>query len=164
MIQRVSETCSELLHYTTAVGLQGIIESQQLWATNISYLNDAEEHTGFFDRRLPHLLQPAIEKALNELSKMDFGKKYLEEVGGTDNAHNDLAKFSAAIRSVALKFNAPYITSFCRAISPDAASDGLLSQWRGYGADGGYAIVFGTESLENLLSEESKRFNYQSLR
>jgi len=164
MIQRLSETCSELLHYTTVAGLQGIVESQQLWATNISYLNDAEEHTGFFDRRLPHLLQAPIQKALDKFKESDFGKKYLEAVGGIDNARKDLATFAGAIRSVTLKFNAPYVTSFCRASSPEAAADGLLSQWRGYGVDGGYAIVFETVLLEKLLDEESKRFNYQSLR
>ncbi len=164
MIQKVSQTCSELFHYTTAVGLQGIIQSQQLWATNISYLNDAEEHTGFFDRRLPRLLQEPIQRALDELKDTDFGKKYLEAVGGTDNARKDLETFATVIRTVTLRFNTPYVISFCRALSPETAKDGLLSQWRGYGVDGGYAIVLGTAAIETLLDEESKGFNYQTLR
>lgn len=164
MGQRVSETCSELLHYTTAAGLQGIIQSQQVWATNIAYLNDAEEHTGFFDRRLPRLLHAPIQNALDELRGTDSGQRYLEAVGGPDNARKDLATLAGTFRSVTLKFNYPYVTSFCRALSPHVAADGLLSQWRGYGVDGGYAIVFGTDGVEKLLDEESKRFNYQSLR
>ncbi|MFO1205708.1 MAG: hypothetical protein U1E63_08295 [Burkholderiales bacterium] len=55
-----------LYHYTTAEGLKGIVESQQLWATNIAYLNDAEEHIGFFDRRLTHLLDQPIRDAATE--------------------------------------------------------------------------------------------------
>ena len=32
-----------LYHYTSQDGLLGIIESRSLWATNISYMNDATE-------------------------------------------------------------------------------------------------------------------------
>ena len=33
---------------------------------NIAYLNDAEERTGFFDRRLPYLLVAPIEAAVTK--------------------------------------------------------------------------------------------------
>lgn len=35
---------------------------------------------------------------------------------------------------------------------------GLLSQWRGYSRDGGYAIVFDTASLSQLLGEAGKKW------
>ena len=49
-----------------------------------------------------------------------------------------------------------FITSFC---TPDddykeVRNHGLLSQWRYYGANGGYAIVFDTEKLLSLMHQE----------
>jgi len=38
---------------------------------------------------------------------------------------------------------------------------GFSAQWRGYGSDGGYAIVFETDGLQQLLDEEFKSFHYQ---
>jgi hypothetical protein len=35
-----------------------------------------------------------------------------------------------------------------------------LSQWRAYGAQGGYAIVFATEGLTSLLQDEGHKWNY----
>lgn len=49
-----------------------------------------------------------------------------------------------------------YVTSFC---TPDGAyaevgNHGLLSQWRYYGKNGGYALVFDTLKLEELIGQE----------
>ena len=38
-----------LYHYTTAVGLEGILTTGDLWATNALYLNDATEITHFLN-------------------------------------------------------------------------------------------------------------------
>lgn len=160
----VSEAHPLLYHYTTAAGLQGIIESQQLWATSIAYLNDAEEHTGFFDRRLPYLLEKPTRDAIAEITKTADGKGIVNDMGGVDEAVQKLKRgLTTAIRSTTLKFNDPYIASFCSANLPDAQVNGLLSQWRGYGSDGGYAIIFETNIMHLLLERESKNFNYQTL-
>ena len=37
-------------------------------------------------------------------------------------------------------------------------NNGLLSQWRGYGPDGGYALVFETKELMDLLEKETTKF------
>lgn len=68
----------------------------------------------------------------------------------------------ADIRGVTTKFNRPYVTSFCGS-SPfsDVSDNGLLSQWRGYGWDGGYAIIFETDRVMKLLEEELNAFQYQ---
>jgi hypothetical protein len=48
-----------------------------------------------------------------------------------------------------------YVTSFCtHANDPYAKEHGLLSQWRGYGGEGGYCIVFDTAALIELLQRE----------
>jgi hypothetical protein len=56
----------------------------------------------------------------------------------------------------------PFITSFCTVDKNNerVAKHGLLSQWRGYGSQGGYVIVFSTEGLIQLMVEERSKWNY----
>lgn len=163
MSKSVSEVHSQLYHYTTAAGLQGIVESQQLRGTSIAYLNDAEEHTGFFDRRLPSLLEKAIRAAAEEIQDIPAERSRFEAAGGIQEALQAARGFGDAIKTATLKFNSPYVASFCTTLPQQDADDGLLSQWRGYGSDGGYAIVFDTHGLDKLLEAESKNFHYQYL-
>jgi hypothetical protein len=58
---------------------------------------------------------------------------------------------------VTLKFVTPYLFSFCSHQPKDESfNNGLLSQWRAYGKDGGFAIQFDTKSLERLLELDAK--------
>ncbi len=41
------------------------------------------------------------------------------------------------------------------------ARSGLLSQWRGYGGDGGYAIVLDVRGVDHLLKSEGQSHHYQ---
>lgn len=160
--KRVAQEHPELFHYTTAAGLYGIIQSQQLRATNIGYLNDAEEHIGFFSRRLLKLLDDPVRRAVAEMSKNAAGQRRLEEVGGPEAMVEGLkVDLRDTLSEVSLKLNSPYVTAFCSAKAHKAQDDGLLSQWRAYGVDGGYAIAFRTSDLEKMLEEEAKRFHYQ---
>jgi hypothetical protein len=47
----------------------------------------------------------------------------------------------------------PFIASFCSHTTDQSyeQENGLLSQWRGYGNDGGFCIVFDTAALLTLL-------------
>lgn len=57
-----------------------------------------------------------------------------------------------------------YILSFCgQHKNPHINSNGLLSQWRGYGAGGGFALVFSSQKLEEMLEIEAKRFEYSAM-
>jgi hypothetical protein len=157
-----SEAHPLLYHYTTASGLRGIVETQELWATNIAYLNDAEEHVGFFHRRLPQIIEPSIREALTEISTDERIRKILEAQGGIEaNVRKLVADLPQILRDHMLAFHDPYITSFCGAPAHGSADDGLLSQWRGYGVDGGYAIVFDTKAVEALIGEEHSTYLYQ---
>jgi hypothetical protein len=57
-------------------------------------------------------------------------------------------------------FAEPYVTSFCTSATPEVSQHGLLSQWRGYGHEGGYAVVFDTSLLDLLLKEEGEKWGY----
>jgi hypothetical protein len=56
----------------------------------------------------------------------------------------------------------PYVTSFCGHTDSYEVDHGLLSQWRGYGSDAGYALVFDTVRLEEVVEVECKRYFYSS--
>lgn len=163
MGQLVSDAYPELYHYTTASGLLGIVRSQELWATSISFLNDNEEHTGYFDRRLLVLLEETVRSIVAELEKSPEGKAAVVRAGGLEGSIRHVRQLGENIRQVTLDFNSPYITSFCGPTAEQNPRDGLLSQWRAYGIDGGYAIVFGTSELDTLLKEEHDRFHYQHM-
>jgi len=38
-----------------------------------------------------------------------------------------------------------------------------LSQWRGYGAGGGFALVFNTQELEQMMELEEKKYQYSAV-
>lgn len=161
MIQTVIEAHPLLYHYTTIVGLKGIIESQQIHATSIAYLNDAEEHTGFFDRRLPRLIAQPVKDAIQEAMQSPTGRSAIDKAGGPESAEAELhAVFLRTVKDATLSFNDPYVASFSSLPKHDAV-DGLLSQWRAYGPDGGYAVVFDSAGLEALLKTEPAVFHHQ---
>jgi len=146
---------TELFHYTRIAGLRGILESQTLWATHYLYLNDANEIRQL-RRVLESFLLPAAKKV-----------KLLE---GETTPEKIVENFVTGMYSACLgdeedpALAEPYITSFCSTDDKNEARHGLLSQWRGYGRDGGYAIVFDVPVLKSLLEEESKKWLYSFLR
>lgn len=162
MPRSITEAYGELIHYTTAGGLAGILSSHSLWATHTAFLNDASEITTFLDRRLPGLLQQEVRAALVDVSRNTNDAKVIADWGGIDKASEDtVAGLVHSIRTSTLTFNKPYVLSFSAAHDPRVSQDGLLSQWRGYGTDGGYAIVFDTSGLHSLLEAEGAVFGYQ---
>jgi hypothetical protein len=53
----------------------------------------------------------------------------------------------------------PFVCSFCTHDSQSyEAKHGLLSQWRGYSANGGVAIVLNTRSIEEMMRNEQEIF------
>lgn len=123
----------EVFHYTTAAGLYGIVSSKTLWASHIQFLNDTEEGVGFSRRVLPMILRSVVKPGkLTEIVE-------LLEIAQTTAQDN-------------------YVTAFCATKDKWTAQNGLLSQWRGYGLDGGYAIVFNAKGLVDLLNTERKMY------
>lgn len=98
-------TRSVLYHYTSLSGLEAIIESRTIWASEIRYLNDAAEmhHTAA-------VLREEIEKRLRQ----GTGSKEL------------LERFREWILDRLVNGNMLFVVSF-------TTNGNLLSQWRGYG-------------------------------
>jgi len=174
MPQSVSDVHHELYHYTTTNGLKGIIENQTLWATHHAHLNDHQEII-HFKNRLPEIIEPAVEEiiqiGLNAIGLNNDGtdKKDKSSREAANSIVDHLYNTTFVGRNGKPPFAEPYFTSFCTVDQnwKDEKRDtvpkhGLLSQWRGYGKNGGYAIVFDTRKIEELLKEENEKWHYQN--
>lgn len=113
-----------LWHYTNALGLQGIMHSQSMWATDSRYLNDATE------------IQFGTALFLSVLNEQDLDSRDLI----TRNFITGLCRGNGKVIRDFLADNVSFhVVCFC--------SEGdLLSQWRAYGGspngDGAFAIGF----------------------
>lgn len=162
--QIVSEAYPELHHYTTVTGLSGILDSLSLHATNAAYSNDSTEIQLFFRERLAKILESGIRAELESNPRL----RVLPEFANTDEeadavVHRYAMDMADAIRSVMQHFNRPHIVCFSTPGNARVTRDGLLSQWRGYGKEGGYVLVFDTAGLEKLIKKESEDFLYQHM-
>jgi hypothetical protein len=167
MTTPIAEEHPELIHYTGIGGLEGIIKSQTLWATHAAFLNDAMEIRAF-EARLPEVLRAPVEKFVaDSVAKSQANKTLIEQRGGKIEVVKEITTgFVSGMYNALLgtedvqPFAEPYVTSFCTASTEQIAQHGLLSQWRAYGQDGGYAIVFDTAKLDLLLKEEATKWGY----
>jgi hypothetical protein len=111
-----------LWHYTTAGGLQGILESKGLRATNVYYMNDTRE------------VAYAQDLMMQEIDK----KKGVYP----DPVDQFLDRVITGVGISKMVFQ-PHVACFC-----DEDAGDLLSQWRGYAnMGGGYALGFRAASL-----------------
>ncbi|MBX3333929.1 MAG: DUF2971 domain-containing protein [Nitrospira sp.] len=82
---------------------------------------------------------------------------------GIDLFDHDLKRFVRGFEEAQGRATDHYVVSFCKASDAWVSQHGLLSQWRGYGLDGGYAIVFDRERLGLILEQESKMYHEEGL-
>lgn len=126
-----------LFHYTTEAGLLGIVESRQLWATDIRFLNDAQE--GIYGYEL--IADAVREMESPTLNPTHWAHQHGERAVGTFNKYRDMVLEQLNDGGFGV-----FVTCFCE-------SGDLLSQWRAYGADHGYAIEFRAEPLLAAMSQ-----------
>lgn len=112
-----------LYHYTDIGALMSIAEKQELWASNVVYLNDQSEL----------LYSLSLLKAII-VEESEAGQSSPE----ADTVIQRVVHGFATLQAV-------YVVCFC-------TSGDLLSQWRGYGTQGGYAVGLTSERLKALCS------------
>lgn len=162
-MNKTSEVYEELYHYTTWDGLLGILRTQTLWATHYRFLNDHLEIVLFRDKLvsliLPHVTA-TYEKVLKQSPPHIVQRINREGLNHVIQHHAEVivdAQYSATGDEI-------YVLSFCgQHKNPYVNSNGLLSQWRGYGTGGGLAVVLNTQKLEEILEMEAKRFVYSAM-
>jgi hypothetical protein len=162
-MQKISEVYQKLYHYTTWEGLLGILKNQNLRATHYKFLNDYSEIVLFRDK-LISLILPYVREAYEKLVEdSPHIEKEINQEGGLGQViqHDTEGVVDAQYRVTGDDI---YILSFCgQHKNPHINSNGLLSQWRGYGAGGGFALVFSSKKLEEMLEIETKKFEYSPM-
>jgi hypothetical protein len=109
-----------IYHYTSAAGLQGIIESKSFWTTDHRFLNDPSEFKHGWAIVLAALMRRRAE--LDSLSPMVWNAIEAFQSYGDRNG----------------------IFAFVGSLTTEGD---LLSQWRGYGGGKGFAIGFNIDWL-----------------
>ncbi len=149
MDKNYSEKVKEnaLFHYTSAKGLKGIIESDSIWASSYHCTNDLLEFKGAL-----RLLKREIKKrVLIQLkTSTDTNSMYTSQ---------DLGMIFEDAISKAQQDIDGFITSFCYTKDDEVYINGLLSQWRSYGLDGGYLIEFDKAKLLTELKQSMTSFS-----
>jgi len=162
-MNKTSDVYEKLYHYTTWDGLLGILKTQTLWATHCRFLNDYSEIVLFRDK-LVSLILPHVREPYEKLVKQSphIGQQINQSGGVGENVQHDAEiVIDAMYRATG---NEIYILSFCGQHKASYVNNnGLLSQWRSYGSGGGFALVFDTLRLEEILEVEAKRFQYSHM-
>jgi len=159
-MQKTSEIYKHLYHYTTWQGLKGILQTQSLWATNYKFLNDYTEII-LFRNKLVNLVYPIAFEGYKQLIMHKPSLKHqIQKQGGLEHVvrHDDEVLIDSMYNALGDEI---YILSFCgEPEKQSVAHNGLLSQWRGYGAGGGTALIFDTKKLEEILDKEAMSYEY----
>jgi Protein of unknown function (DUF2971) len=122
---------STLYHYTSGIGLIGVLTSRCIWATSIRFLNDSREYDLAVD-----LIRKSIQ----------------------DRLQNVRSRFDEALYRV-LEQNIDRRTTADVYVSSFSENPDQLSQWRAYcPPTGGYAIGFSGKSLATTVSSSEDRF------
>lgn len=117
-----------IYHYTTQKGILGIVPPRSMWATQVHFLNDKNE---------VFLTFKLLEKELRRMAGESQSPEYRNLL--KDIRHNLSNVDQTHICTI----------SFCE-------SGDLLSQWRGYAAQGkGYALGFDLATLSNTAKQQN---------
>lgn len=120
-------------HYTNTAGLLGILSAREIWLGDVEFMNDAQEISYARDTVMAELRARA--DALAPAS-----------IGGPETEASNRAEIIRTAASMLEEFGGRYhVYAACFCESGD-----LLSQWRGYAGEGGYALGFRTSSLTGL--------------
>ena len=146
---------NDLYHYTNEVGLMGILNSQSLWSTHYTNLNDDEEIIKF--------KKPLSKAIINKLND-SFNRKDKRSLSKQHNTPFETIVSEETKDIIDILYNNMqdkfFITSFCTHSDEYTRKNGLLSQWRGYGKEAGYALILDKEKLKELCVKEENMFNY----
>ena len=155
---------ASVFHYTDTAGLQGILSNESLFATDYRYLNDAAEVGVVRDLLMPILESEIAEITPKLVEKKWLGKEFYTEYGAAGHGMQAESMYRALMRATD-NVTPLFVTSFCRHDEgSESFAHGLLSQWRGYGGSGGFAIEFDEDKFGELMQEESEQYAYVVLK
>lgn len=132
-----------IYHYTNIGALLSIIANQEIWLTNIGYMNDASELIGYFKHIENDWAEGVVDRKLAAKNLPDEVKQNLKSGFIAEHTPSDIL-INAEL----------YVMSFCK------KENNLLSQWRGY-TDGnsGCCIEFDENKLNELCRDNGEKGN-----
>ncbi|MEP4545663.1 MAG: DUF2971 domain-containing protein [Saccharospirillum sp.] len=129
------ELLGDYFHYTNMSGLIGILQSKEIWLTDIRFLNDAMEFHYYIE-----ILMDCFKDRSGDLDNR-LREECESSLYSIENIQNDLRI---------------YVASF-------SENGDSLPQWRGYGSEGGFNIGFHADELQSTMSDSVvhfKKVNY----
>jgi len=139
-----------LFHYTSANGLIGIFDSGEIWSTAYYCANDEQELSAGSG-----VLSRVFRERAHQLQQENDPRADLFARRGVDiTSYAD--RFERQLTALTMSSLVAYITCFCKPVAKEDFHHGLLSQWRGYGADGGYAVQFSRTRLLEAIKIANK--------
>jgi hypothetical protein len=132
---------SNLYHYTTAQGLEGILQSRSLWAHDAAFMNDWQEIQFGAQPLITTISEYLVEHPADRNKPIAKGFEENIRLVIMDSALDSLKKFTSSER----QFHPAYMdeTTYVACLSEEYDD---LGQWRAYGKRG-YAIGLTREGL-----------------
>ena len=145
-----------IFHYTDTAGLLGILSQEEIWSTAYFTTNDISE----LNAGEGILTQIVNESTLAlVLANHDYMNTFQKR---GDNISDYASNFESLFFKATMNILQIYITCFCKSSEKDF-QDGLLSQWRGYGRNGGYALEFSRSKLMEWMrntNQNTGKYSY----
>ena len=150
-----------LFHYTSAEGLIGILQDKEIWSTAYHCTNDESELSAGSG-----ILTPIFMRATHGM--VDENDPLVQTIRARGVSIFEHAnRFEQIIVGMLFNRLCAYVTCFCKPAGEEDFRHGLLSQWRAYGVDGGYALQFSrkrlTAAVEKANEAHGLNYNLQDL-
>ena len=137
-----------LFHYTDGHGLLGILKDKAIWATDAMFLNDRNELLHFAPDLLDALLARIQELRASAQEKAGVSIETID-TPTLESAQFQLA--SSAQRTIERFKESPLESRFHVHVACFCEGGDILSQWRGYASNKGYAIAVKPQSLQSMV-------------
>jgi hypothetical protein len=140
-----------LYHYTSEAGLTGIIENDNLRATDVRFLNDWTEFREAFTESYVRVVLDSFQAGL----PADLPVDARLVIDGISRRVPEILEIIAGSGSI----NDTFVCSFTCALSDESGDPGdKLSQWRAYASTGqGFSLGFDKELLKKCAEIDNRR-------
>jgi len=128
----------------------GILTTGKIWSTAYYCTNDESELAAGRG-----ILGPLFKSKTYDLIKANDQRVLKFAQRGVD-IREYAEQFEQFIVNMVFSSLCAFITCFCKPIGKEDFYHGLLSQWRGYGSDGGYALHFSRKKLMAAIDSANK--------
>lgn len=143
----------KLSHYTDLNGLNGILSSQSIWATNFL---DAKDPSEFF-----YAWRIMTEEALHIVMANTPEDVKEPNANVPEQATKITKQFREALMASTEDYGHMYTTSFARASTDDQEKRGLLTLWERYPGHSGYCLQFDENDVHRIVELDASRSSYE---